>query len=231
MINKTTKTMIATAMIAVFAIATTIGTTSVFADHVTGGGYFEDHIWTRTSSDGHSSYISCTSSNCDLKLKTTSGVQGYTQTELNTEVDDVETHFDNIDKNMSIDRVSTADSIIHQTNLASNTHGKSVWTTHCTDPFLWWCNGYDNHFLKMDVQINNNANEIKFQLAEDENASPPEYDLRKTVGHELFHSIGMDHHGATGQLDSIVYYVYVFGSSNGYEMSTYDEDNLEDQYP
>ncbi len=76
------KTQLAIAMIAAFAFVTTIGTTTpVFATHVWNIVDYEWYIWSRTSSDGHLSYLNCgsgsQSDNCDLKIKTTSGVQGY----------------------------------------------------------------------------------------------------------------------------------------------------------
>ena len=135
-------------MIAAFAFVTTIGTTTpVFATHVWGVVEYEWHIWSRTSSDGHLSYLNCgtgsQSDYCELKIKTTSGVQGISQTSINSEVDDVEDHFDSLGYKMSIDRVSSANSVIQEANLPIETPGKAVYDMHCTSIFLWWCNGWD----------------------------------------------------------------------------------------
>ena len=220
-------------MIAAFAFVTTIGTTTpVFATHVWGVVEYEWHIWSRTSSDGHLSYLNCgtgsQSDNCDLKIKTTSGVQGISQTSINSEVDDVEDHFDSLGYKMSIDRVSSANSVIREDNLPIETPGKSVYDMHCTSYFLWWCNGWDAHFIKMEVRLNNNPAEVKFKLAENENAYPKEFDVRKTLGHELFHAMGIDHNSSD---DSIVFSHYTFGANNGYEANTTDQEDLEGRYP
>ena len=60
------------------------------------------------------------------------------------------------------------------------------------------------------------------------NTNSPIYDIRKTLGHELFHAMGIDHDSST---DSIVYHQYVFGRDIGYEASTTDQNNLGDRYP
>ncbi len=225
--SKTTKAVLA---ILVVAIATTTGITPAFAD-------FEDYSWSRSSGDGHLGLLNCgtgsNSDNCDIKIKTTSGVQGYSQTTLNNEVNDVETHFDtDVNKKMSIDRVSTADSIIHQTNRPNGENGYTDYERHCTAyHWLWWwhCVTWDDHYVKMDVQLNDNSSEVKFKLAENSGANPQEFDLRKTLGHELWHAMGVDHDNT--DTDNISYYVYVFGSTSGYEATAGEEDHLEDLYP
>ena len=223
-------------MIAAFALVTTIGTTTpVFATHVWGVVDYEWHIWSRTSSDGHLSYLNCgsgsQSDNCDLKIKTTSDVQGYSQTTLNGEVDDVETHFDSLGKKMSIDRTTSTNSVITEANLQDEENGYTDYDLHCTQyHWLWWwiCDDWDAHFIKMTVKLNDNSNEVKFKLVEDEDASPQEFDVRKTLGHELFHAMGIDHNSGS---DSIVYYQYVFGTNNGYEANTTDQTDLGNRYP
>ncbi|BDQ31133.1 hypothetical protein NZNM25_01370 [Nitrosopumilus zosterae] len=95
-----------TVVFAILAVAltTTIGITPAFAD-------FQDYIWSRSAGDGHLGFLNCSGDNCDLKLKTTSGVQIHSQSTINSEVDSVVTEFDSVGKKMSIDRVTTADSI------------------------------------------------------------------------------------------------------------------------
>ena len=80
----------------------------------------------------------------------------------------------------------------------------------------------------MEVLLNDNPAEVKFKLAENENTNPKEYDVRKTLGHELFHAMGVDHNSSG---DSIVYPYYTFGANNGYEANTTDEEDLEGRYP
>ena len=221
-------------MIAAFAFVTTIGTTTtVFATHVWGVVEYEWHIWSRTSSDGHLSYLNCgtgsQSDNCDLKIKTLSGgIQIHSQSTINSEVDTVETDFDALGKKMSIDRVTTANSYITEYDLPFDTTGKTEYELHCTSWFFWWCNGEDYHFEKMIVKINDNTSETKFLLAEDEDASPQEFDVRKTLGHELFHAMGIDHNSSN---DSIVNSYYIFGANNGYEANTTDQTDLGNRYP
>jgi len=222
----TTKNTVVFAIIAVFALATTIGTTSVFAAHNLN---YEDHIWSRVSGDGHLSYLNCSGDNCDLKLKTTSGVQGFSQSQLNSEVNDVASHFDGLGKKMSIDRVTSANSIIHQANLADTENGKTTFDNHCLAWFIWCYGGYDTHFIKMDVKLNDNVNDVKFQLTEDSTANPQEFDIRKTAGHELWHAMGIDHNN--GSTSNISYYTYVFGATTGYVATTADKTDLGNQYP
>ncbi|BDQ31132.1 hypothetical protein NZNM25_01360 [Nitrosopumilus zosterae] len=66
-------------------------------------------------------------------------------------------------------------------------------------------------------------------LAENSGASPQEFDVRKTLGHELWHAMGMDHDN--GNTANLSYYVYVFGATNGYEITSAEATNLENQYP
>ncbi len=101
---------------------------------------------------------------------------------------------------MSIDRVTTANSIIREANLGDGVNGFTDYDLHCTaHHWLWWwvCTTEDMHFIKMDVQLNDNANDVKFKLAENENANPQEFDVRKILGHELFHEMGMDHESSS----------------------------------
>lgn len=217
------------AIIAAFALVTTIGTTSVFATHVSGVEDYEWHIWSRNSGDGHLSYLNCDAMNdyCELKIKTISGIQAVAQSAINTEVDEVETHFDSLGKKMSIDRVTVADSVITEANLDVGVTGSAIYDLHCTNFFIV-CLGYDSHFEKMTVQLNDNSAEIKFLQYEDEMATPKVHDVRKTLGHELFHAMGVDHNPGS---DSIVYYQYVFGSTNGYTATTQDINDLGARYP
>lgn len=226
--NITKNNHVVFALIAVFALATTIGTTSVFATHASGVVDYEWHIWSRTAGDGHTSYLNCNGDNCDLKVKVISGVQTLTINQIKTEVGTVESHFDSLGKKMSIDKVTTANSYVTQYNLPTGTPGKAVYELHCTNPVWWWCNGEDMHFEKMIVQINNNAAEVKFKLAENQSANPKEHDVRKTLGHELFHAMGIDHNSAS---NSIVYYQYQFGATNGYAATTTDKNDLGSRYP
>ena len=129
---------------------------------------------------------------------------------------------------MSIDRETNADSHIKQSNLKSDYHGYTDYELHCTNAVLWrWCLDRDMHFKKMIVQINDNPAEIKFSTYEDGNANPPIHDIRKVLGHELFHAMGIDHNSSS---DSIVYYQYVFGRDDGYTASTIDKNNLGARY-
>lgn len=229
MTDKTT-TIILTAI----ALVAVTGTTSAFATHVSNVEDYEWHIWSRTTGDGHRGYLNCgtgsQSDNCDLKIQTTSrSIQEHSQSVINDEVDAIEGHFDSLGKKMSIDRVSYADSYITRYNLPSGVTGTSEYELHCTNPGWWWwqCNAEDSHFEKMVVKINDNPTEIKFKLQEDATANPQEYDIRKTLTHELFHAMGIDHNSSSS---SIVYYTYVFGS-NGYTATTTDRNDLEARYP
>ena len=224
----TTKKTVLTAL-AIFALVTTFGTTSVLATHVSGVQDYEWHIWSRDAGDNHRSYLNCSGNNCDLKIKTLSGgIQTHNQVTINSEVDAIENHFDSLGKKMSIDRVPSASSYITQANLPPTTTGKSEYDLHCTNPVWWWCDGEYSHFERMIVKINNNPAEVKFMLAESASADPPEYDIRKTLGHELFHAMGIDHNSSS---NSTVYYQYVFGTSNGYTATTTDRNDLGNRYP
>ena len=113
-------------------------------------------------------------------------------------------------------------------NLPSGVTGKTEYELHCTDSGWWWCNSEDSHFEKMIVKINDNSAGVKFRLAEDASAEPKEYDVRKTLGHELFHAMGIGHNSSS---NSTVYYTYVFGAGNGYTATTTDRDDLGGRYP
>ncbi len=144
-------------------------------------------------------------------------------------MDTIESDFDALGNKMSIDKVSTADSRITGADLDSDTTDMTIYDLHCTDPgWILWCNGKDNHFTKMTVKINDSANEVKFGLAENESADPPIHDIRKTLGHELFHAMGIDHNNSSS--DSIVFFTYEFGSA-GYAATMIDMPNLEARYP
>ena len=211
--------------IAVFVISTVLGSNQAFATHVNGVEDYEWHIWSRNTGDDHTGFLNCSEDDCDLKIKTISGIQSHSQSTINGEVDTIETDFDNLGKNMSIDRVTTADSVITEKNLGTTIAGQALYDMHCTN-FWLICWAYDSHFIKMTVNVNDNSNEFDFKLAEDEGND--EYDVRKTLGHELFHAMGIDHNSES---DSIVYYQYIFGSTNGYEATTTDETDLGNRYP
>jgi len=213
------------AAIAVFAISTVLGSNQAFATHVSGVEDFEWHIWSRSAGDGHTGFLNCSGDNCDLKIQTISGIQSHSQSTIDGEVDTIETDFDNLGKKMSIDRVTTADSVITQKNLSTTITGEALYDMHCTNFWIiCWAN--DSHFTKMTVSVNDNSSEFDFKLAEDEEED--EYDVRKTLGHELFHAMGVDHNA---NKDSIVYYQYVFGDTNGYEATTTDKTDLGNRYP
>ena len=150
-----------------------------------------------------------------------------TQETINDEVDTIESHFDSLGKKMSIDRATYANSYITAYNLPVGTPGKAVYELHCTNSFWWWCTSEDMHFEKMIVQINNNAAEVKFSTYENPNTDPKIYDVRKTLSHELFHAMGIDHNSSS---DSIVFYTYVFGPNNGYTANETGEDDLEGRH-
>ena len=229
--NNKAKTTIqmTSAVLVVAALVVTVGMTSVLATHVSGVEDYEWHIWSRDAGDGHRNYLNCSGNDCDLKIKTLSGgIQIHSQTTINAEVNAVESHFDSLGKNMSIDRVSSASSYITEANLPPGTAGKAEYDLHCTSYWWWWCDSEDSHFERMIVKINNNPNEFKFMLEEDASADPLEYDIRKTLGHELFHAMGIDHNPSS---NSIVYYQYVFGANNGYTATTTDRNDLESRYP
>ena len=80
----------------------------------------------------------------------------------------------------------------------------------------------------MEVRINNNPAEVKFRTYENTDVDPQIHDIRKTLSHELFHAMGVDHNSAS---DSIVYYLYEFGASNGYAATAVDRDDLGSRYP
>ena len=129
------------AIVAVFVLTTTIGTTSVFATHDRGVDDFEWHIWSRSADDGHLSYLNCDDKNdyCALKIKTMGSIQGMSQTTINSEVDAVERHFDSLGKKMSIDRVTSANSYITAYDLRGDTPGETIYDLHCTSwhPVFW----------------------------------------------------------------------------------------------
>ena len=206
-----------------------------YATHDRGIEDFENHTWSRNSNDGHTGYLNCgtgsQSSYCALKIKTTSGVQEYSQDIVNTVVDDVEDHFDSLGKKMSIDRTFSANSTITEYNLKYMENGRSDYTLHCVQYhwlFWWICEEYDEHFVKITVKLNDNPADTKFKLTENENSNPKEYALRKTLGHELFHAMGIDHNSPS---ESIVFYLYEFGANVGYEATVEDIQDLEDRYP
>lgn len=190
---------------------------------------YEWHIWSRDPADGHLRHLNCDSANdyCALKIKTMGSIQWIPQSQINREVDAVERHFDSLGKKMSIDRVSVADSYIGEYNLQMDTHGMTEYELHCTDSILFWCTGRDMHFEKMVVRINNSAGDVRFGLSENASAEPPIHDIRKTLGHELFHAMGIDHNPNSS---SIVYYRYDFGPQ-GYEATSVDISDLESRYP
>ncbi len=227
--TKTSNLILFTGLVSI--IVCTVSMIDVFADHVENVKNYEWHIWSRSLGDGHTDYLNCDSNNdyCALKIRTMGSIQSISQSQVNTEVDNIEMHFDALGKKMSIDRVSVADSYITGANLERRVMGTAIYDLHCTDPgwFGWWCNGKDNHFTKMTVKINDRANYVKFGLAENESADPPIYDIRKTLGHELFHAMGIDHNSSS---DSIVFYLYEFGS-DGYTATMIDRDDLEARYP
>ena len=202
--NITKTTQVTYAILLTFALITTFGTTSVLATHVSNVQDYEWHIWSRDVGDNHRNYLNCSGNNCDLKIKTMSGgIQIHNQATINSEVDAIENHFDSLDKNMSIDRVSSANSYIIGASLPSETTGKTEYDLHCTDPGWWWCNSEDSHFVRMIVKINNNPTEFKFMLEENESADPQEYDIRKTLSHELFPC-----HGHRPQLVKLQYCLF-----------------------
>ena len=132
---------------ATFGLVMTIGTVApIFATHTQGVQDYEWHVWSRSSSDGHRNYLNCgsgsQSDNCDLKIKTLSGgIQIHSQSTINDEIDAVENHFDDLNKKMSIDRITTANSYVTEYNLPSTTTGKSEYELHCTNwhsIFWWW---------------------------------------------------------------------------------------------
>jgi len=208
-------------------LVTVIGSNQALATHIDGVADFEWHIWSRNSSDGHLSYLNCSNDYCALKIKTISGIQSLSQSTIDLEVDSIEADFDGLGKKMTIDRVTVAsDSVITEANLPTTYSGYTDYDLHCTSWFLIWCTGADSHFTKMTVQLNDNSHEYDFQLTENE--ANNEYDVRKTLGHELFHAMGIDHNSGS---DSIVYYSYVFGESNGYVANAADKADLEARYP
>ena len=213
-----------------FALTPVINTTSIFATHSMGVADYEWHIWSRSSTDGHLGHLACDSNNdhCALKIKTIGPIQSMSQSVVNDEVDAVEYHFDSLGKKMSIDRRTSADSYITAYNLPVGMTGKTVYELHCTNKGWRWCNSEDMHFEKMTIQINNNPSEVKFNTYENSNTNPKIYDVRKTLGHELFHAMGIDHNSAS---NSIVYYTYVFGANNGYVATTADKNDLGGRYP
>lgn len=231
MTTKTKKNTVVLTAIAVFAVATVLGSNEAFATHVSGVEDYEWHIWSRTSADGHLSYLDCDGSNdyCKMKIKTLSSVSnaGVSQSLVNVDVDSIDTTFDAMNKKMTIDRVTTSDSYITASNLASGTNGKTEYEMHCTNWFIW-CQSYDSHFVKMKVRLNDDSNEVVFKSTEDENANPQEFDVKKTLTHELFHAMGVDHNTPT---DSVVHITYEFGATNGYTPNTGDKSDLGNRYP
>lgn len=214
-------------------LVTIAGATSVFATHDRGVEDFEWHVWSRSIDDGHLGHLNCDSSNdyCALKIKTTGSIQGLAQSVINDEVDSVEEHFDSLGKKMSIDRTLTADSVITASNLKYQESGRSDYDLHCTQYnwfFFWICDKHDDHFVKMTVKLNDNVADVKFALLENKNADPKEFDIRKVLGHELYHAMGIDHNPASG---SIVFYQYEFGDDLGYEATAADVADLEKRYP
>ena len=216
------------AIAAFFVLVVVTGTASVFAYHESNIRDFEQHVWSKSPADGHLSHLACDLQNnyCALKIRTMGGIQTHSQNAINAEVDTVEAHFDSLGKKMSIDRVASANSVIKAYNLDPRVHGYTDYELHCVSYFWWWCINNDSHFISAKVLINDNSDEVNFQLAE--NRANREYDIRKTLGHELFHAMGIDHNSSS---DSIVYYQYVFGTNKGYTATTVDRNDLGNRYP
>lgn len=235
---KKTKTIsqLQLAICAIAVIAMFTGVSPIFATHVSGVADYEWHIWSRSSSDGHLSYLNCgtgsNSDNCDLKIKTLSSVSstGLTQTQINTETDQVITRVDALNKKMSLDRVTTSDSYITSVDLGAGTTGRTDYELHCSNPQWWGCAGQDMHFTKMMVKLNTGSRIIwgTTESASCPSGIPTTYDVEKTLGHELFHAMGIDHNSSS---TSIVYYTYVCGSTNGYNPNTTDINDLAARYP
>ena len=215
---------------AIFVVSIAAGTASVLATHVHNIVDYEWHIWSRTSDDGHLGYLNCDSYNdhCALKIQTSGQIQNISQHVINNKVDEIEAYFDGLKKKMSIDRVSSANSQIKAHDLPMNTPGKAEYELHCTNRFLVWCVGKDSHFEQMIIKINDSPSEIKFSTYEDPDVDPQIYDIKKTLSHELFHAMGIDHNSSS---DSIVYYTYVFGPDTGYTATDVDTSDLERRYP
>ncbi len=129
---------------------------------------------------------------------------------------------------MSIDRVTSgSNNIIQRYNLDPMYDGFTEYNLHCTNWFIW-CHAKDMHFEKIMIRINDNPNEVLYGLSEDCTIFPPVQDIRKTLGHELFHAIGIDHN--SGDTSIVSESGYVTGATNGYNPNTTDIADLVARY-
>jgi len=112
--------------------------------------------------------------------------------------------------------------------------GMATYDLHCTNPrsgllalVLGSCAGYDNHFTAMHVMINTNERWSTTERC-DRNSQPIQMDIEKTLGHELLHSLGVDHGGNSNDLR---FYKYSCGSDKGYNLSSSDIRQIGALYP
>jgi len=137
---------------------------------------------------------------------------------------------------MSFDVQSNGISDVMGTFLGTFTNGVALYDLHCTNPrsgllalVLGSCGSYDNHFTAMHIMINTNSDR-NWSTTErcDRNSQPIQRDIEKTLGHELLHSLGVDHGGNSNDLR---FNKYSCGSDKGYNLSSSDIRQIGALYP
>lgn len=199
------------------------------------------YYWSRLTNDGHRDELSCESSPNDDECKIPYYIDSsVTQTGLSVStVSDEAALAANRLNSMTqyigveeLSQTSTWDNAIIATDLLSNEVGSYTGSPllHCTNwPF---CTAFDEHMIQWTVKLNNDPEEINFGTSEtcaDIDSTPTQWDVEKTLGHELFHMLGFDHADGDDKHSIVPFNGYT--CTTGLEPTEQDVGVVQDKYP
>ena len=206
---------------------------SAFADHE--DEEISNYIWSRASSDGHRSLLSCEDSpnadRCDIPYDIASNIANIagslSATQIGNEASNAESNINGF--NVYIDAKEATSSVndVTPANLGTGSTAEFDLTLHCTF-WLIWCWSEDMHIVDFDIEINTHSH-FDFATSETCSGTPPlpsKWDLEKVFNHELYHMFGVDHDASNASITAYNGYI----CNEGMTPTAHDKEVVNDKY-